>query len=282
MSQPVPTTAAGADGLRALRSDPAHAAVGLDFDGTLAPIVDDPARAAPAAGARDAIARLAARVGVVAIVTGRPAAAAVELLGLDRGAPLPVEVLGHYGLERWTPSGGITRKQDVEEADVAGARSELPGLLLRVGSPPGTAIEDKGESVAVHVRRAADPQAALDLLREPLTALATDHGLRIEPGRFVFELRPVGVDKGLALEGLAAELGATVVCYAGDDLGDLAAFDAVDRLRARGVAGFTICVVSNTGSDSVPQLAARADLVVESPRALVDLLDQFSDSLERR
>src|SRR6185437_7385351 len=98
-----------------------HALVGLDFDGTLAPIVDDPARAAPAAGARDAIARLAARVGTVAIVTGRPAATAVEMLGLDRGVPLPVEVLGHYGLERWTPSGGITRKQDVEETDVPGA-----------------------------------------------------------------------------------------------------------------------------------------------------------------
>ncbi|MGH8891058.1 MAG: trehalose-phosphatase [Acidothermaceae bacterium] len=278
MSEPVATTAAGAEGLRALLAAPEHALVGLDFDGTLAPIVDDPARAAPASGAREAIAKLVTRVGHVVIVTGRPAATAAEMLGLGRGAP-SVEVLGHYGLERWTSSSGTIRRQDVEEGDVAGARSELPGLLSRAGAPAGTAIEDKGESVAVHVRRTADPVGALELLCAPLAALATDHGLRLEPGRMVLELRPIGIDKGLAIERLAAELEATVVCYAGDDLGDLAAFDAVDRLRAQGVAGFTMCVGSPVGPDAVPALAARADFVVESPVALVESLNWLSASL---
>lgn len=282
MSELVPTTVAGAGGLRALRSDPAHALVGLDFDGTLAPIVDDPSRAAPEPGARAAIAALADRVAAVAIVTGRPAATAVELFGLDRGDPTPVEVFGHYGLERWTPSAGLTRRADIEASDVAGARAELPGLLSSLGAPSGTAIEDKGESVAVHVRRTADPQAALDLLRAPLAALAAEHGLRVEPGRMVVELRPHGVDKGLAIEALAGELGATAVCYAGDDLGDLAAFDAVDRMRSRGIAGITICVGSTIGPDAVAELAARADLVLAGPADLVAWVSSLAASLADR
>ena len=275
MRLPAPTTKAGADGLRALIAAPARALVGLDFDGTLAPIVDDPQQARPIAGATDAIRRLAGYVDTVAIVTGRPAQSAVDLLGFDLAASPNLVVLGHYGLERWTPAVGVVRR-DADDAAIEAVRATLPGLLAEAGAPAGTAIEDKQSSLAVHVRRTADPAAALHRLRPVLSKLAADHGLRLEPGRLVLELRPSGIDKGLALEALVRERAVDVVCYAGDDRGDLAAFDALTRLRATGKAALAVC----SASDEVPELARRADIVVAGPAGLVEFLRALCAALE--
>ena len=277
MLEEVPTTAAGAAGLRALLAAPERALIGLDFDGTLAPIVADPDQARPAPGAPVVLRRLAARVGTLAVVTGRPATVAAGLLDLSGIAFTNVVVLGHYGLERWTPAAGVVRLGGVDASGVDDVRSALPSLLRRLGAPAGTTLEDKGASIAVHVRRTADPTGALALLRAPLESLARAHGLRLEPGRMVWELRTVGIDKGLALEALVHERGATAVCYAGDDLGDLAAFDALDRLRVAGLTAVSIC----SGSGEVPELEARADIVVGGPADLVLLLDEISDAVER-
>jgi trehalose 6-phosphate phosphatase len=92
----------------------------------------------------------------------------------------------------------------------------------------------------------------------------------------VLELRPSGVDKGIAFEALADEIGATVACYAGDDLGDLAAYDALDRLGERGVSALKIC----SGFDEVPQLQERADLVLDGPAELVGFLDGLADVID--
>ena len=276
MPLPIPATAAGAEGLRALLASPANALVGLDFDGTLSPIVADPALARPATGAVQVVRRLAGVAGTLAVITGRPAVTAVRLLGLDADAPANLVVLGHYGLQRWSAATGVVTVSAAHEAGVAAVRAALPGLLASSGAPTGTAIEDKGDSLAVHVRRTADPEAALAALREPLRGLADVHGLRLEPGRMVLELRPPGIDKGVALESLATQRAARAVCYAGDDLGDLAAFDALDRLRGRGVRGLAICA----GSAEVPELAARADLVVDGPAGLIALLAAVADAAE--
>ena len=96
-----------------------------------------------------------------------------------------------------------------------------------------------------------------------------------EPGRFVIELRPAGMDKGRALLGLAAGVDAATLIFAGDDLGDLAAFDAVDAWRATGGAGLLVC----SGSDEVEVLAERADLVVDGPPGVLDLLRTLSAHL---
>ena len=120
----------------------------------------------------------------------------------------------------------------------------------------------------MHTRRTADPQAALELLRGPLGVLAEQTGLVVEPGRFVLELRPAGGDKGDAMRALVAEVSPSVVAFVGDDLGDLAAFDAVDGLRAAGTPGLLVC----SGSTEVTALADRADLVVDGPDGVVALL----------
>ena len=141
-------------------------------------------------------------------------------------------------------------------------------MLDQAGAPEGTWVEDKGHALAVHTRRAADPESALRLLRGPLGDLAARLGLTAEPGRMVIELRPPGVDKGTALTGLATERAADPVLFCGDDLGDLPAYAAVRALRAEGIRG---CTVASASSES-PQVAAEADLVVPGPEGIVALL----------
>ncbi|RJK97772.1 trehalose-phosphatase [Vallicoccus soli] len=263
---PVPVTEAGRTALAALAAAPAQALVACDYDGTLAPIVDDPAAARADAGVAGALADLGAVLGRVAVVTGRPAAVAVELGGL---ADVPgLVVLGHYGLERW--HGGELSAPDPAPGVVA-ARAELPGLLGGLGAD-GARVEDKRAAVAVHTRGAAAPQELLERLRAPLGDLAARHGLVVEPGRLVLELRPPGVDKGAALRSLVEappfDGRPSCVVFCGDDLGDLPAFDAVDALRAQGVPGLLVA----SGSDEVRALAERADLVVDGPPGVLQVL----------
>lgn len=240
-----------------LRSRLADAVLALDYDGTLAPIVDRPSEAVPALGAVEVLQALAPRVRALALVTGRPADVVVQLAGLQSVPGLVV--LGQYGAQRW--SGGTLTSPD-ELPAVATARAALPQVLAAEGAE----LEDKGLSLVVHTRRCADPTGALQRLEAPVTAAAG--GLEVHRGRLVLELRPAGYDKRAALLSLCEPLPAAVL-FAGDDLGDLAAYDAVDELRAAGVVGVTVC----SGSDEGPaELRARADVVVDGPAGVVDLL----------
>jgi len=267
---PVPRTAEGRAGLAAIRRDPTAALIATDFDGTLSPIVADPREARADPGAVAGLRGLAGVVGTLAVITGRPAAEAVELGGFD--GILGLIVLGHYGLERWE-EGAVTAPP--VPPGVAAARERLPGVLADTGRAEGVRIEDKGSALAVHTRRAADPAGALAALRGPLAELAADVGLTVEPGRLVIELRPPGMDKGAALTSLVAERKAGPVLFAGDDLGDLAAFGAVRALRGEGHPGVTVC----SASGEVSELAAEADVVVDGPGGVAALLGSLARSL---
>jgi trehalose 6-phosphate phosphatase len=269
---PRASTAEGQAGLDTLLARPQEGLIGLDFDGTLSPIVPHPADARAHPGAVPALTRLARSVGTLAIITGRPAGEAVDLGGFDSVPGLIV--LGHYGLQRWQD--GKLAVPDQPPA-IEAARQALPALLRDVGAPDGTWVEDKTYALGVHTRRTAAPEAALARIREPLTRLATDLGLAAEPGRLVIELRPRGVDKGGALKGLVRETTARSVIFVGDDLGDLAAFAAVRELRADGTPG---CAVASASQES-PEVAAAADLVVDGPQGVVGFLDAVADHLSR-
>jgi trehalose 6-phosphate phosphatase len=266
---PAPRTTAGRAGLTALIGQPARALIGLDFDGTLAPIVADPAAARADPAATAVLARLSRLAGTVAIITGRPAAEAAEFANL-RAAP-GVIVLGHYGSERWE-NGNLT--SPTPPPGLATARAELPGLLAGAGADAGTFVEDKRQAVAVHTRRAAEPEAELELLRAPLARLADQTGLAVEPGRLVIELRSPGSDKGQAIRELTAQRSAAAIMFCGDDLGDLPAFSAVRELRAEGTPGLVVC----SGSAEVPELASAADLVVDGPAGVIQLLTGLADA----
>ncbi|WP_438313296.1 trehalose-phosphatase [Streptomyces sp. HUAS TT3] len=272
---PMPVTAAGREGLAALLRAPRRGVVALDFDGTLAEIVPDPDQARAHPAAVPALSALAPEVASVAVITGRPAGVAVRLGGFAGVPGLEhLVVLGHYGAERWDAVTGIVHAP-AEHPGVAAVRAELPGFLDSIGAWQGTWIEEKGRALAVHTRRAEDPAAAFAALREPLSDLAARHGLIVEPGRAVLELRPPGMDKGVALTEYLEATGAEAVVYAGDDLGDLAAYAAVEKRRAEGLPGLLVC----SGSEEVPELASRADLVLPGPAAITSFLSALAASL---
>jgi trehalose 6-phosphate phosphatase len=270
VSFPDGTTPEGAAGLAAIARDPGHALIALDFDGTLAPIVSEPSAARPYPDVLPALQRLATGIGTLAIITGRPAPVAVELGGFA-GIPGLI-VIGQHGFERWE-DGRLSSPPSPPE--VATARARLPDVLAAAGAPEGTRVEDKGHALVVHVRNTASPQAALARLTGPLTEFAAETGLDSKPGRMVIELRPPGVNKGTALTELIAERDPAAVLFAGDDMGDLPAFDAVQAARADGRAGVTVC----SASDEVTALAEHADLVLDGPKEVAALLAALAEAL---
>lgn len=251
--------------LAPLLSAPGEALVALDFDGTLAPIVPDPTQARALPEAAPTLRDLAPKVRALVIITGRPALTAVEYGGFQDVPNLTV--LGQYGLERWSDG---RLESPPEHPGVVEARRKLPLLLAK--APEGVVLEDKGHALAVHTRRAAEPEVALERLRSILEALAEKVGLVIEPGRLVLELRPPGMDKGMALTSFAHEVKAGSVLVAGDDLGDLAAFAAADAL---GIPAVKVC----SGSEEVAELADRADVVVDGPVGVVALLRELCEEI---
>jgi trehalose 6-phosphate phosphatase len=152
--------------------------------------------------------------------------------------------------------------------------SELPELLRREGLADAH-IESKGLAVAVHTRRLEDPIGAQERLTPVLERAAARHGLVTEPGRMVVEIRASGMDKGNAVRTLQKELRADALMFVGDDLGDVKAFDAVADLRRGGMVGFLVC----SGSDEQQALVDRADLVVDGPDGVMDLLHTFASDI---
>jgi trehalose 6-phosphate phosphatase len=272
---PEPTTEAGREGLAALLAQPQTSLAALDYDGTLSTIAQRPEHATPAPGALEAVGLLAERVGAVVLISGRPAGQLLELTGLRRHpARHLLTVLAQYGLERWD---GATDQLSSPAAlpGVEGARRELAALLADPETPQGVSVEDKGQALVVHTRLTSDPDGVLGALRPRLDAIAGRAGLEPHPARNALELRPPGYEKGGALLSFTRERGSKAVLFIGDDLGDLPAFDALERLREQGVPG--IGVVSD--SPEVTGLRERADLLLDGPPAVVAFLRGLAERL---
>ncbi len=225
-----------------LAEAPKSAAILLDVDGTLAPIVPRPEDARVPDEAREELHRLAARYGLVACISGRTGAEAERLVGVES-----VRYVGTHGLEL--------------ESEAERWRDPLHDFAATVDWP----VEDKGLSVSFHYRMAEDEDAALEYLEE-IAERARGAGLVPRFGRKVLELRPpVHADKGTAVRHLLGEGGLRRVLYAGDDTTDLDAFGALD--------GLELAVRVAVSSDEAPaELVRRADVVVDSPAELLDLL----------
>ncbi len=245
-----------ADALLApLRDHPERSALLLDFDGTLAPIVLEADRARPLPGVVEVLLALRARFGLVAVVSGRP----VSFLAAH--LPSELTLCGLYGLESVVD--GQVRRHPAAEGwpaviDAAVACTEADG-------PGGIDIEHKGLSLTLHVRRRPE-------LAEPVAVwadhLAARTGLVARPAKMSVELHPpVDVDKGTVVEELVGDLAAA--CYVGDDVGDLPAFAALDRLAKGGLRAVKVAVHT---ADSDRALLDEADLRVDGPEGAVALL----------
>ena len=235
---------------------PTTAGVFSDFDGTLAPIVPQPADARPLDGVVPALAALAARFARVGVISGRPASFLDRHLG-GQGLILS----GLYGLEA-VIDGEVVAAPEAEcwRPVVASAADRAEVEMART-----VTVERKGLSVTLHYR--TDPAREAEVRRWTEAAEAST-GLVVHEARMSYELRPpVRCDKGTVLEhegrGLAA------VCFLGDDRGDLEAFDALDRLAAGGAATVRVTVDS---LETPQELRERADAVVAGPAGALAFL----------
>ena len=231
--------------LDSLRRAPDRAAILLDVDGTLAPIVARPEEARVPDETRDVLRGLVARYGLVAAVTGRPSALAREFLGVDG-----IEIAGVHGLEL--------------EPEAEAWRDRLQTFARSVDWP----VEDKGLSVSFHYRTHEDPERARAEL-ERVAERARNEGLNARFGRMVLEvLPPVEASKGTAVRRLLDRAGLSRALYAGDDTTDLDAFAALEELDV----GVKVAV----RSAEVPALLLeRANVVVDGPDDLVELLREL-------
>lgn len=237
----------------------------LDFDGTLAPIVERPEAAAMPDATRRALERLMARPGVeAAVVSGRGMADARE-----RAAIPGIAYAGNHGME--IEGGGMDRVHPEARA----ARPALERVADEVGAAlepvPGAFVEDKGLTLSIHFRM-ADPSREEEVRRAVLGAVHGHDDLRVTEGKKVLEVRPrVDWHKGRAVEFLLGEMrppaGAPVL-YLGDDRTDEDAFRA---LAARGDGAEGVVV-----ADPPPEDTAAASYLRE-PGEVAELFGALAE-----
>jgi trehalose 6-phosphate phosphatase len=230
------------DPLCALASVPAAAAVLLDVDGTLAPIVARPEDATVPDETRAELLRLHGRYGLVACISGRPGADAARVVGVPE-----LTYVGEHGLE------------------LAPDATTWAGRIAAFADGIAAEAERKPLSVSFHYRGADDERSALREL-ELVAEHARAEGLVARWGRKVLEIRPpIDVDKGTAVRMLLERAGLRRALYAGDDSTDLDAFAGLAGLEL----GVRVAIVS---PESPSELSTAADVTVASPRELLELL----------
>jgi trehalose 6-phosphate phosphatase len=241
----------------------------FDVDGTLAPIVPTSERAAVPDGTRHVLTDLNERYGLVACLSGRRAADARRVVGLDT-----LIYVGNHGLEQLRPGGSGPETLPEALAQSGAVQSFATGAFTPELSEAGIRLEDKESIWAFHWRGAADETAAHEALKA-IAASASAEGLAPHWGRKVLEIRPaVAVDKGTAIGKLLENARPRAALYGGDDTTDLAAFRRLREMRSNGIVDAAVCV--GVASDEGPaDISAEADLVVDGPNGFRELLSRL-------
>jgi trehalose 6-phosphate phosphatase len=194
------------------------------------------------------------RYRVVAIVSGRRTEELSALLRVDG-----VSLFGVYGMQEAAP--------DIADAVAPLAERAAAGV-------PGARVEHKGSSLAVHYRQAIEPALARRALLPALEQIASASGLTVLEGRMVLELVPADRPrKAGAVARILGEYALEAALFAGDDVADVEAFDALDEARDRGVEVVKVAVRS---AEAPARLLERADVVVDGPHGLIELLRQLA------
>ncbi len=254
------------EALEPMRADPARAAVLLDIDGTLAPIVRHADDAHVPEATRLQLIAVARRYGLVGCISGRQSATARRMVSLGS-----IAYVGNHGAEL-LPAGGTQVEIDPEIAAYESAvrtfaREVFTSEMQRLRVRP----EDKRAIAAFHWRGAPDEDAAEEAVRG-IAARALAEGLAVHWGRKVLEVRPpVAIDKGRGVRRLLAGRGMAAGLYVGDDRTDLDAFAALRELVAAGELGAAVCVGVRS-DETLPELEEQSDLLVDGPRGVRELL----------
>jgi trehalose 6-phosphate phosphatase len=239
-----------------------------DFDGTVSTIVADPSRAGLVDGADGALATLAERLAVVAIITGRAPLDARRLIGVPG-----LLIAGNHGLEWLEPD----EQEPSATPALAAIRERLDEVLARVPELAGVLREHKGISASVHYRSAPDPGAARAAILDALGDVAP-YGLRIGHGRMIVEVRPIGLgDKGSAVHAIVERFGLRGAVVMGDDVTDLDMFRAVADLRAAGRIRGAVIGVGGADHEIPPDVAAAADALLADPASAAVFLARLAN-----
>ncbi|HET7685049.1 MAG TPA: trehalose-phosphatase [Candidatus Limnocylindria bacterium] len=242
-----------------------------DLDGTIAPIVADPAAARLADRGPAALRALAGRLAVTGIVTGRAARDAHRIAGVDE-----LLVVGNHGLE-WLEPGASQPAPAPGLAWISDELDRVMGMARDALGDPGVTLDHKGLSGTIHYRMAADPAAARARLLDALDALPHP-GIEVREGRMSIELRPTGVgDKGTAVRQIVERHGLRGLVVMGDDVTDLDMFRAAAELRRAGTIEAAILAVGGDG-EVPPAIIAESDAVLSEPAAVVALLEALVSS----
>ncbi len=244
-------------------------ALATDLDGTLSPIVARPEDAAVLPGCRYALARLRERLDLVAVISGRPATEARSLLGLEE-----VVYLGNHGLDAWV--GGA---EGDSRAALSGLRAVLEEMEKALPDDLGLRFEDKGATISIHYRGAADRETARSLVLAAADLAAARHDLAVAEGKMVVELWPSHwAGKGAGLTGLIRAYDVRGLVYLGDDRSDMLAIETLAQMRQEGgLRGLSIAVM---GAESPPELGHVADVTLAGPEQAEVFLEELVEALD--
>ena len=239
--------------------------IATDLDGTLSPIVDDAADARVPAAALAVLGRLAKRARV-AVITGRDLNTARRMVPSE-----DIVVMGSHGLEASIETELIPT---VDRDAQAAALETFEHTVIQAVPNALAHIERKAISTAFHFR--TEPE-----LEEPLRRALEDHlpeSLRVREGRMVLEVLPnERGGKDLALTALVEHFRVKSVLAMGDDLTDVAMFEAGIALREEGIA---VLLAGVSGAEETPpRISELADLMLESPAEAREALEVLAGAL---
>ncbi len=244
------------------KAEPRRSGIFLDFDGTLSVPAADGAGVGLHPSAAEILPGLARRY-PMCVMSGMRAADLESQVGLAH-----VHYVGVHGMEWMEDEPRIDPEVLPFLPALDRAREELLSSLSEL---PGVSIEDKLISISLHFREVpGEGDRAVQLVG----GLADKLGLKTKRGGKTLELRPpVDIDKGTVLIRLAAGWKLKRALYAGDDLTDVDAFRGLRYLMKEG--GFEGVAIAVLTPETPIELEAVADLTVEGPGGLLDLLSQL-------
>ena len=259
--------------LAPLLADPGRAAVLLDIDGTLAPIVRHADDAHVPEPTRLPLIAIAKRYGLVACISGRRAATARRIVSLGS-----ITYVGNHGAEILR-GGQTTPEVDPEVADWARRVRRFGEEQLRHDELHRLRIrgEDKDVIFGFHWRGAPDEEAA-EAEVAALAQRAEAAGFATHFGRKILEVRPpVELHKGKGVDRLLEDADVDVAMYVGDDRTDLDAFDALREAVGDGRLRQAVCIGVRS-DETPPELEESADLLVEGPLGVRSVLEVLAGS----
>jgi trehalose 6-phosphate phosphatase len=233
-----------------------------DLDGTLSPIAPTPEAAQITKRNRELLVELQKELPLIGLISGRRAGSLHSRVGLEG-----LVYIGNHGLERWTDNG----VQVLAEAQpYIGALQEVKNELQKI-EEPGAYVEDKGPTLSLHYRQAAQPIAFARDKAAWIAEVVEKRGLVLFTGKMVFEVRPpVEMDKGIAFQQLIKENDIEAALFLGDDISDLNALRTARKMRGDGISD--AWGVGVQSEEAPVGLAAAADFLADGVDEVEELL----------